>query len=278
MPTLRRTPSFSRPPVIEVALSVQLAEPLPLAIVDYGQVRDVFSSRYPELAEQPPLPRVVEVFGESTSTELEDSVGGLLSTRAPVRLWFMNKQDGALVQVQTDRFVFNWRRAETSSAYPGFEHIFARFRQEWDAFKEAVQRIGYAMPDAELCEVTYVNHIAIGQGWDKYSEIHKLFPGISFPSLRNVPGAVAESAEIQLRFAVTATGGRPGRLHFRTFPASRATDGVQLLVANLVARVRPAGGVDGALTALRDGHDWVVLSFKDMTSSEMHNIWGIENG
>ena len=259
----------------EVALGVQFEDPLPLLVVHYGPLWESFRDRYPELQEQPPLNRVVETFGEEQRPTPQDMINAAVFPQASVRLWFGDSHGGGLVQVQADRFVFNWRKPDLEADYPRFEWVLERFEEEYGRFMNFLAANGITPPKADLCDVTYVNHIPAGEGWDSYADLHALFPGLRVPRL-SAGDAVVEEADIRLSYRMTGTDGQAGRLHFRVYPAVRNADQTPLYVVNLVARRRPA--VDpaaGVRDALLDGHDWAVLGFRDVTSPEMHAVWGL---
>jgi len=270
-------PSFARPPVIEVALSVQFGEPLPLRVVDYGRLWDSFSKRYAEVQEQAPLPHVIEAFGEGSTSNVNELVQTITFPRAPVRLWFVSRESDALVQVQADRFVFNWRKSEAAPTYRRYKWVSEQFLTEYTELLRSLDVLNIASPVAELCEVTYVNHIVAGDGWNHHEDLDKLFPALRIPKL-TIAESRPEEAEVQIRFATVDSKGKSGRLHFRVYPAVRQADGVKLYVVNLVARARPSSAsADHVRDCLQDGHDWVVSAFKDVTSPAMHEIWGLEN-
>ena len=274
----RRTPSFERPPVVEVALGVQFKEPVPLRIVHYGHLWGAYREAYPELQEHPPLPTVVESFGDEPKPTQQEAVAAAMMPRSLVRLWFSSPDQVGLVQVQADRFVFNWRKTPDDATYPRFDWVLDRFTEEWEKYQEILAELGIPSPEPDMFEVTYVNHIAAGSGWNDYADLHHVFPKLAFPTL-SFDHAEPEEADVRMRFAMADAQGRSGRLHFRAFPARRDQDDTKLFVVNLVARGRISANNMGLVRqALTDGHDWVVLAFKDITSDAMHKIWGLEDG
>ncbi len=273
-----RTPSFKSPPVIEVALGVQFQEPLPLRFVDYGRIWDLYRERYPEYEEHPPLLPVVETFGEEPKPEAQALVDAATNPRSLFRLWFLNTAVGGLIQFQPDRFVFNWRKPLNGGEYPRFSWVKEQFGAEYRRLLGFLEERDMVVPTPELCEVTYVNHIFAGEGWTEHADLHAVFPSLQIPAV-SLEAAAAEDADVRIRFSMVGRDGQLGRLHVRAFPAVRTTDEAKLFVVNLVARRRPASGdVSAVLEALHDGHDWIVVAFRDMTSDRMHAIWGLEHG
>jgi uncharacterized protein (TIGR04255 family) len=266
------TPNFGNPPVIEVAVGVQFKEPLSLPITAYGSVADAFVADYPNVEEQDPLAAVVESFGDEPPTSPESVLRAAATPRAPVRVWFSDPATGGLIQVQSDRFVFNWRCVD-GKEYPRYGWVRSGFDDGLQRFLKAVGHSGPAEQLVDMCEVTYVNHIVSGHGWENHGELHKVFPQLGFPRLAS---GKPEEADVRLRFAMEAES-RPGRLHVRIFPAKRPSDGADLFVVNLIARDRPSNVAGDVMRALDDAHRWVVTSFKEMTSPDMHKVWGIKN-
>lgn len=271
--TTRRSPSFRSPPVVEVALSVQLQAPLPLRVVDFGELWSLFRGTFPTYEEQDPLAPVVDRALQSDAPTPSEAVDAVILPRAPFRLWFSNPA-GYLVQVQADRFIFNWRRS-SDAAYPRFERICAEFQTAFKAFTSFVASCGIEPPEVELCEVTYVNHIP-SDGGSRTSNVDRIFSGLKTPSLSD-PTAEPHTAECRLSFTTAGSDGKRGRLAILIQPAFRRNDKTEVVVINVIGRRRPASsGFDHVLAALRDGHNWIVHAFKDVTRPEMHQQWGLE--
>ncbi|MFO8071440.1 MAG: hypothetical protein R6V85_06155 [Polyangia bacterium] len=169
------------------------------------------------------------------------------------------------------------RKTGPESEYPRFAWLQERFREEYGTFLTFLADRGMEAPYPDICDVTYVNHIVGGEGWTGHANLHAVFPTLQIPSV-TLDGVDAEEADVRIRFATVGVDGQPGRLHFRTYPAVRNTDGAKLLVVNFIARRRPAHpSVEDILEALHDGHDWIVMTFKDVTSADMHKVWGLED-
>jgi hypothetical protein len=69
------------------------------------------------------------------------------------------------------------------------------------------------------------------------------------------------------------SGAFVGRLHATVQSVMRLTDGAHMFVFDLTAR-----GQVGEGTAFFDlGREWIVRSFKELTTPEMHEIWGMRS-
>lgn len=270
--TNRRSPTFRSPPVVEVALSVQHA-PLPLRIIDYGELWNMFRSVFPVYEEQDPLAPVIDRVAQGNMAAPMDAAEGAVLPRAPIRLWFSNSA-GYLVQLQSDRFVFNWRRSPNAD-YPRFERIRAEFQTAFSKLLGFISARGIALPDVELCEVTYVNHVP-SDGSNRSANVDRIFAGLRTPSLSDTT-AEPYAAECRLSFLPTGMDGKRGRLAIRIQPGFRRNDMTEVVVINMIGRRQPSSNSsEHILAALQDGHDWIVHAFKDVTRPEMHQLWGLE--
>ena len=55
------------------------------------------------------------------------------------RIWFIHKNDSEILQVQRDRFTFNWRKTEPDQGYPGFSSICDEFEGFYNQFCHIVK-------------------------------------------------------------------------------------------------------------------------------------------
>jgi hypothetical protein len=178
-----------------------------------------------------------------------------------------------MIQVQNDRFIKNWRKEGEGERYPHYnDTIRPNFDRDYGIFLNFLEKYGLGTPHVNQCEVTYVNHLLAGQGWEHYGDLERIFtfwrsPGI-FP-----PGAT-EDLRLHARFVIPDGGGKPvGRLHFDLQPAVRTSDNHPMYVLHLTAR----GQVDSGIEFLDIGREWIVQTFKTLTTSSMHDVWRIKN-
>ena len=123
-------PDFDAPPVIEVVLSVQFERLADLRIPHLGLLWTKFSDAFPHFEDRAPLSHVIETFGLRQAPKLALQL--ISRDQAPqVRCWFVNEARTELVQVQTDRFVHNWRKVGESvkegEQYRRYEYIRKQF-------------------------------------------------------------------------------------------------------------------------------------------------------
>ncbi len=288
MPRQPRRPSrfnlveFERPPVVEVILSVQLpADTVDLEV--YGRFAQETREELPRRSRQPLTPPVEETFDRPRAhRSIEIHLEGPDSLP---RITFESENGVQLVQLQHDRLTLNWRGREPGMPYPRYKVLRKRFQQLLKRLTDALDDIEQPHP-INLCEVTYVNPIEYpGAGTtDRVGRTHPDLANI-INRLRPRPrGAFlpeAEDAQVQARWRIPAEalGGKgtaAGRLHLSVAPGLKPPGDTPIYLVNLTARIMPTRGtVDKAMQALDVGHEWVVLGFKDLTTSQMHKHWGL---
>jgi uncharacterized protein (TIGR04255 family) len=284
--TLPPLPHFENPPVVEVAISVQFHPLVNLRTGHLGLLWNQFRDRFPKIQEQPPLSQIIEGFGPATSPKLNvemrvgvaagSALGATANPGWPVsRCQFLTELEDQVIQVQADRILFNWRKIEGAGEYPRYSKMSALFKDTFEKFREFLERERLGSLAPNQCEITYVNRIVSGVGWERPGQIGEVLP-ICEPRYSDEFLPEPEGLSFQARYVIPAASGEPlGRLHISAQPVTSG-DGSTFLMLQLTARGRPEGeGLKGALRFLDIGHEWVLRSFVSMTSARMHAIWGI---
>ncbi len=169
--TQPRLPDFADPPVIEVALSVQFESLSGFGTPHIGLLWSEFRNEFPRTEEHPPRPSVIERFGVRRAPKTDFRVEAAF----PVpQCRFLNDRGTELIQIQQDRFVHNWRKVGQGDVYPRYEFVRRRFEEELGIFHRFLARenLGELIPNQ--CEVTYVNHIISGTGWERHGELGEI--------------------------------------------------------------------------------------------------------
>jgi uncharacterized protein (TIGR04255 family) len=267
-------PNFGDPPVVEVALSVQFEPIKGLRTPQLGLLWREFQDQFPVTEEHAPLDPAIERFGGVPRAGKAAVRFQMLDAPPTPRCWFLNQTGTELIQVQSDRFIHNWRQTTGQEEYPRFPPLRKTFAAELETFRSFLQRekLGELCPNQ--CEVTYVNHIVSGKGWQSFGELGKVLTVFSAQYSDAFLGE-PEDVRAALRYVIRDAQGQPiGRLHVVADPAYRASDDRPMYVMNLTARGRPQGeGIDGVLRFLDIGREWVVRGFTALTTPEMHKEW-----
>ena len=169
-------PDFKNPPLAEVVLGVQFSDLTGYRTQHAGLLWERhFRRDFPECVERPPIEAVFETFG-AVSVGPPSLKVQVLEAPGPIipRLWFINDDNTELIQMQADRFLHNWR-SEQKAPYPRYEPIREHFFQELEIVESFLdgEKIGSLEPNQ--CEVTYVNHIALADGTDPWTQLHRIF-------------------------------------------------------------------------------------------------------
>lgn len=262
-------PAFERPPVVETVLGVEFAPIGRWGIPHFGLYWEAIRTDYPEFVVQPPLRSHIEQFAGASFGPNQARLEPLAEPAA--RCWFINEAQDRLIQVQKDRFIHNWRRPEQSRVYPRYGALRPLFEAEWERFLAFVRQHALGDPEVRQCEVTYVNHIEMDDGWRSFSDLNAVLPfwkGLGDADFLPEP----ETAHVEVRFLMPD---QRGRLHAELRHALRGADAKEVLLLTLTARGRPSSSKTADVMSWLDmGREWVVRGFEDLTTEEMHRRWG----
>ncbi len=261
-------PDFSDPPVVETVLSVQF-DPLPsIRTAHFGIYWSEVRDRFPLTEEHGELSPQLELSPDHHQPPVGIQFEAFEAPPTP-RFWFSNERGTELVQVQRDRFITNWRKAGEGVVYPRYEQVRAGFDKDFSDFTKFVSLNELGKMRVNQCEVTYINHIVAGSGWETHSEVEKVL-SVWKQSLSPYPG-IAQDLTFRARYPIFDERSLfVGRLHVNFQPVTRLTDGVPMFLFELTARGQVGEGTD----FFNLGRKWIVRSFAELTTPRMHEIWG----
>ncbi len=261
------SPDFANPPVVETALSFQIAELARWTAVHPGLYFETIRDRYPNVRQETPIPPIVEMFPPSPRTpELK-----LLRRPDQGRVIYASSDHSSLLQVQQTRFGYNWKKAEEDSKYPRFEENSVKFLAEFDAFNNFCDAEGIGLTEPTFCEVVYVNHIRPRESEsiaDLFAEVFSEIPSTRSRSKLPEIETLAFNRTFEL-------GKQRGRLYAEVAVAID-DDGPAFLHFKLTSRLRHES--DGLEATLQETHDWLTTAFVDLTSERCRlERWGQSN-
>ncbi len=270
-------PTFDHPPVSEVVLGIQFADPVlddVVLLADFlPSVRDAF----PQLEKHPPLAKAVEAFGDTPPTTTFDIQFG--SEAPPVRYWFVSESGNDLIQAQQDRFVVNWRQVRAADEYPRYPHLRERFEREYGAIHSAVGEERWARATVDWCEVSYINRVPaeLDGNRTQLSDILEVVQPFSSEARSVIPEV--EDSNFQARFLLPPlqTDGDPsGRFYVLAGPGTHGPTQEKIYALTFLYRGRPSGqGLEELLDFFDRGREVIVKSFKELTTRRMHELWGL---
>lgn len=269
-------PVFERPPVAEVAISIQF-EPLEgFTVPKLGLLWNEFREEFPITEDAAPISPVYEIFGVVQNPQL----GMKLINVPPLRRsWFLNEAGTELLQIQEDRFIRNWRKRSDEDEYPRYEKIINDYKENYKVFEEFLVREGISKPEINQCEITYVNPIVAGKMWEDHSQLSTILTSYKLEySDAFLPAP--ENVSVVQRFIIPDSEGEPlGRLHIVAEPSTDPRSGKPAYLLKLIARGRPVKpSFESALEFFDLGREWIVRGFKSATTTEMHKKeWRILN-
>lgn len=262
MDQLHLLPEFELPPVVETVLSAQFSPLTEFQSVHFGLFWQSVRDRFPKTEEKLALAPAFERFGDRPkrrTLHFEAREAG-----GPERVWFVDATGSEMIQLQADRFIKNWRKTGPADKYPRYEKsIRPGFERDFRGFQDFAAAEALGPIKVNQCEVTYVNHIVVGEGWSDLRHA-----GDVFSFLGGVPEEI-EDGRFAIRIPIRVQGDPVGRLTVETVPAFRESDGQAMYVMTLTARGMIGSGTE--FFAL--GRETIVRYFTRLTSSAMHSIW-----
>lgn len=260
-------PEYEKPPLAEVICGTTY-KPLDKFVASHmGILWGQFQPDYPKVEELAPLSSPIEIFqGQQIPTELE------FTTVPPLpRQRFTSKDGNNVIQIQRDRFIFNWRKVNQDDSYPRYLKVIESFEEKLSIFENFLQS-GNINVEPIQNELTYINQIPQGDLWETIQDIRNIFPKIDL-SFNGLILKEPETTNWRISFVLP---NNLGRLHtvIRT-NAERVSDGKPLIMFELTVR-----GMNQEQSKLNrkawfdSAREWIVKGFTDLTSEEIQNkIW-----
>jgi uncharacterized protein (TIGR04255 family) len=189
------------------------------------------------------------------------------------RVWLVSADNSRLVQIQDDRFVFNWRRG--TEPYPQFEKVAELFWQYFDLYREIVAECDSAV-EPQMLELSYFNWLdegSISQGdailSSQYSRINWEHDELRFE------GQVAAT-----NYSIINGGVTTGRLQVQSANqiarVSRSTSTLEKgAILNLsYFYALPPGADDPTIDdQIFSGRSLIVNAFDQLTTEAAHTAW-----
>jgi len=251
-------PSYKSPPVDEVVCGFRFEPLRQLRVPHIGLLWEKFRNEYPTAQHAAPI-------ATDTSLIVDEATGIPLP-----RVWFISKTDNELIQFQLDRFYYNWRhRGDDYPRYPSIIRKFDKAKGQLDAFTTELQ-LGPIKPLE--CELTYINHIPAGQGWEKLDDLPKVICDLTWQSKKHHFLPNPTNVAWQVRFELPES---KGWLNVKLNQGTRKVDGVPSLILELTARGFGDDKTEKAMYKWYDlAHEWIVRGFTDLTEKEIQeSFW-----
>jgi uncharacterized protein (TIGR04255 family) len=116
----------------------------------------------------------------------------LSDNMGPLRCWLINDADDFVIQIQPDRFYFNWRKRK--SVYPhftdrdGIDGVRTKSIREFEEFRAFCSSNLKESPTATRLELTKVDLLTNPQHWQNYTDLQSVLPILGkLPQIANEP-------------------------------------------------------------------------------------------
>lgn len=190
------------------------------------------------------------------------------------RIWLRSSDNHELIQLQRDRFFFNWRKLKQEDKYPHFESLFSKFSEHWKNFSSWSQNCAQPFDTTPSSyEMTYVNHIDDSFGWNGPNDTNKFLSFIDGSLLGDKGVCIA--GDSKLNFKLTNNMGNLIAT-VRSGVSKRDKKTVPVLIFELTLR----GSVKGESTVqwYNSAHSILLDVFLKLTTPEGREIWKSKGG
>jgi uncharacterized protein (TIGR04255 family) len=259
-------PDFKDPPLNEVALGIQFAQPKGYTQIQAGEVWGLYRKGFPHVQEQPPLAPTFETFGLPQGAQMNF---GIVTGASHDRFWFISEKKDELLQFQNDRFLHNWRKVgDNTDTYPRFEGIVEKFERELLELQEYFAGLTPQSLIVNQCEISYINHIP-------FELKDGICPVEDWLSILHFGGLPIEDFNCTFRRPIQDDKGITYARLISEAAVGIDRTGRRVIILTLTVRGAPRETtVKSALELLGRGHEMIVKVFAEITTSSAHKIWG----
>jgi len=261
-------PKFDNPPVIEVVCGITFAELEELRAVQLGYLWDKLRPKYEHSKEMAPLRRAIEVFEEQRQVEFQ------FSDIPPLpRTWLLTANENGIVQIQKDRLLHNWKRVEPGEEYPHYEKVIQEFRDCLAQFEAFLNERSIGAVEPLQYELTYVNHVPQGDGWEEIGDVGNIFPDFAWRNTGDRFLPQPDTINWRTSFAMPQ---QSGRLHCVIRHTKRTSDKMPIFMLEMTARGMASEPSKEAMWSWFDlAHEWIVRGFAEITHESIRtSVWG----
>ena len=256
-------PNYENPPVVEVVCGIQFKSIDKLLAPHLGLLWEKFKPDYPICREVAPLSSVIEKYDDKAQATF-----GFQEVPPLPRIWFIHKSDTGIIQVQRDRFLHNWRKVLPEDEYPRYPNVIKLFKDRLDRFETFLSENEFEKLQIVQYELTYINHIWMGDEWNNLSEIGKVFPDFSLRANneRFLPGP--EKINWRTTFLLPNNA---GRMHVTIRNGKRISDQKEMIIMDITVRGINEDGMEKWFDLARE---WIVCGFADLTGQDIQaKVW-----
>ncbi len=158
----------------EVVISVHFNELGKLSILHLAELIGIFARKGFSKGEEHAIvtPPVEPSQTQEFMLDAQINVTPLVTPLFP-RIWLIHQRGNMIIQMQRDRFTFNWRRYGTYTDIPGYSVIFQEFKKLYNEFTEFIRMKKIGLLNPLQFELSYVYEVSQDSGKDIFTSIGK---------------------------------------------------------------------------------------------------------
>ena len=190
------------------------------------------------------------------------------------RAAFRNGIGGELLQVQPDRFAYNWIKTGDDHEYPHSEKTLERFFELLEKFTDFLTSRNLGEISIIQCELTNVNIVPVDGVGDSFADVATV---LRLPDIvADCPNMKLENQMFGSKHLMLNDVGKPvGRVHCVGQPSLRVPSNEQVFRLDIAARGAPIGpGVLGASKFFEDAVSAINAVFLATTTKAGRQFWG----
>ncbi len=199
----------------------------------------------------------------------QDDIGKIDKPPLP-RVWFIHRNDNELVQVQRNRFHYNWREREEGDVYPGYEKVINNFISYLTLFQEFLIEENLGNLTIKDYELTYIDLIPQGHGWENLGDLEIVFPNLLSFSRQDIFSTNVKVINWQ---TILDLPDGLGELSIAIRSAQRKTDNQRLI--HIETKALSKGQSQSIRTWFDAAHSNITEAFSNLVSPEIQEkFWG----
>lgn len=247
--------TFDAPPLNEVALGRVFLPRQDFLVPHFGAFWQEVRDQFP---------------GTSHAPQVADGAQDLIAEDGVVlpRVWLLSEDSTQLVQLQQNRFYFNWRQTSATTEYIRFQRAMPECVRMWERFSRFVLSVTGQPLQPVRNEMTYTNYIDL-DGAPTGFEIAR--QALKDHGWQGGDRVLAPPSAINCTYQFEAPNSL-GTLKASVVSAMRTSSGLPTLKLELTLRGKASDEVSFE-SWLVGAHDYVVQAFVDLTTAEMHRRW-----